>query len=142
MYIQFESISMDPSLQPRGEEQVGMTRLKPVTFPQTKVLPSSATSLSIGLQCHCRESLPSFPPHRYFLHGYQIYLAIFSLDFYQSSASAPIEYVFLLSMKPKERQKNQCLSYRSRLVAFFFTHSILERIAGNRSITLLPISFS
>ncbi len=30
--VQFESILMDPSLLPRGEEKGGMTRLEPVPF--------------------------------------------------------------------------------------------------------------
>ena len=67
---------MDPSLLPRGEvigrnERIGT---RDILYPKQRRYQAALHPFQLVYDGHCRESLP----HRYFLHRYQISLAISS----------------------------------------------------------------
>ena len=75
---QFESNSMGPSLLPRGEvigrnDRIGT---RDILYPKQRRYQAALHPFQLVYDGHCRESLPCFP-HRYFLHRYQISLAIY-----------------------------------------------------------------
>lgn len=66
MKIMYVQIDLNGSLVTAQRRRIGRDDrigTRDIFYPKKKALPSCATSLSIGLQCHCRESLPCFP-HR------------------------------------------------------------------------------